>query len=47
MFLCAASGDESGMEALDWTLETLVQHGDELIVVRGFDLEDLGKLFPN
>ncbi|KAG8741451.1 hypothetical protein FRC10_002855 [Ceratobasidium sp. 414] len=31
-FLCAASGDESGMEALDWTLESLVQHGDELIV---------------
>ncbi|KAF8752222.1 Universal stress protein family [Rhizoctonia solani] len=43
VFLCAASGDESGMEALDWTLESLVQHGDELIVVRGFDLEDLEK----
>lgn len=43
VFLCAASGDESGREALDWTLESLVQHGDELIVVRGFDLEDLEK----
>lgn len=35
------------MEALDWTLESLVQHGDELIVVRGFDLEDLGEIFQN
>ncbi|CAE7182674.1 unnamed protein product [Rhizoctonia solani] len=43
VFLCAASADESGREALDWTLESLVQHGDELIVVRGFDLEDLEK----
>ncbi|QRW13336.1 stress protein A family protein [Ceratobasidium sp. AG-Ba] len=43
VFLCAASGDESGTEALDWTLESLVQQGDELIVVRGFDLEDLEK----
>ncbi|CAE6493534.1 unnamed protein product [Rhizoctonia solani] len=43
VFLCAASGDESGTEALEWTLESLVQHGDELIVVRGFDLEDLEK----
>ncbi|CAE6410906.1 unnamed protein product [Rhizoctonia solani] len=43
VFLCAASGDESGVEALDWTLESLVQHGDQLIVVRGFDLEDLEK----
>lgn len=43
VFLCAASADESGREALDWTLESLVQHGDELIVVRGFDLEDLGE----
>ena len=43
VFLCAASGDESGRQALDWTLESLVQDGDELIVVRGFDLEDLEK----
>ena len=41
VFLCAASPDESGREALDWALESLVQHGDELIVCRAIDLEDL------
>ena len=44
MFLCAASADESGVEALDWTLDCLVQDDDELIVVRGFDVEELGTL---
>lgn len=42
VFLCAASSDESGMEALDWVMEGLVQDGDELIVFRGVDTEDLG-----
>lgn len=41
-YLCAASGDESGSQALDWVMESLVQDGDELIVLRGFDGEDLG-----
>lgn len=45
VFLCAASQDESGSEALDWALESLVQDGDELIVFRGFDTEELGSLF--
>ncbi|KAJ6631282.1 hypothetical protein B0H10DRAFT_1698437, partial [Mycena sp. CBHHK59/15] len=40
VFLCAAGPDESGREALDWSLEALVQDGDELIVCRGVD-EDL------
>lgn len=42
VFLCAASPDESGREALDWCLEALVQDGDELIVFRGVDEEVLG-----
>lgn len=42
VFLVAASPDESGSEALDWTMESLVQDGDELIVFRGFDPDDLG-----
>ena len=42
VFLCAASPDESGTEALDWAIESLVQEGDELIVFRGFDTEELG-----
>jgi hypothetical protein len=45
VFLCAASPDESGREALDWALESLVQDGDELIVFRGVDQEELGQSF--
>ncbi|KAJ7350908.1 hypothetical protein DFH08DRAFT_862618 [Mycena albidolilacea] len=37
VFLCAAGPDESGREALDWSLEALVQDGDELIVCRGIE----------
>ncbi|KAJ7646012.1 hypothetical protein DFH06DRAFT_933961, partial [Mycena polygramma] len=37
VFLCAAGPDESGREALDWSLEALVQDGDELIVCREVD----------
>lgn len=42
VFLCASSSDESGLEALDWSLETLAQDGDELIVYRGVDEDVLG-----
>lgn len=42
VFLCAASQDESGQEALDWVMESLVQDSDELIVFRGFDTDELG-----
>jgi hypothetical protein len=42
VFLCASSADESGREALDWSLEALAQDGDELIVCRGVDAEELG-----
>ncbi|KII91847.1 hypothetical protein PLICRDRAFT_105317 [Plicaturopsis crispa FD-325 SS-3] len=42
-FLCAASPDESGRQALEWALESLVQDGDELVVFRGVDTEDLEK----
>ncbi|OCH84182.1 hypothetical protein OBBRIDRAFT_742016 [Obba rivulosa] len=41
VFLCASSPDESGQQALDWALESLVQDGDELIVFRG--VEELEK----
>lgn len=44
VFLCASSPDESGSEALDWSLESLVQDGDELVVFRGVDEEQLGSL---
>ncbi|KAL5497845.1 hypothetical protein ACEPAH_2776 [Sanghuangporus vaninii] len=43
VFLVAASPDESGSEALDWVMESLVQDGDELIVFRGFDAEELDR----
>lgn len=42
VYLCASSPDESGTEALDWALDSLVQDGDELIVFRGIDTDDLG-----
>ena len=42
VFLCAASVDESGRQALDWALDSLAQDGDELIVFRGVDQEALG-----
>ncbi|OSX58355.1 hypothetical protein POSPLADRAFT_1049556 [Postia placenta MAD-698-R-SB12] len=43
VFLCASSPDESGRQALEWALESLVQDGDELIVFRGVDTEELVK----
>ena len=45
VFLCASSPDESGREALEWSLESLVQEGDELIVFRGVDEDVLGDVF--
>lgn len=43
VFLCASSPDESGLQALDWTIESLAQDGDELVVFRGIDQDDLGR----
>jgi len=43
VYLCASSPDESGREALEWCLESLVQEGDELIVFRGVDEDVLEK----
>ncbi|KAG8932470.1 hypothetical protein FRC03_006060 [Tulasnella sp. 419] len=43
VYLCAASEDESGRQALEWTLDSLIEDGDELVVVRGFDTEELVK----
>ncbi|KAI0649860.1 hypothetical protein C8Q79DRAFT_901737 [Trametes meyenii] len=40
VFLCASSPDESGKQALEWCLESLVQDGDELVVFRGVDPDD-------
>ena len=45
VFLCASSPDESGRVALEWSLESLVQEGDELIVFRGVDEDVLGEVF--
>ena len=42
MYLCASSADESGSEALEWCLESLVQDGDELIIFRGVDEDFFG-----
>ena len=42
VFLCAASPDESGSQALEWCLESFVQDGDELVVFRGIDPDDFG-----
>lgn len=48
IFLCASSPDESGSEALEWVVECLVQDGDELVVFRGIDQEELGMpAFPS
>lgn len=43
VFLCASSPDESGTQALEWALDSLVQDGDEFIVFRGVDDADLNK----
>lgn len=45
VYLCAASSDESGTQALDWALENLAQEGDELVVFRGVDADDLGGFY--
>ncbi|KAF8508725.1 hypothetical protein BU17DRAFT_77919 [Hysterangium stoloniferum] len=42
-YLCASSRDESGSNALDWVMESLIQDGDELIIFRGFDAEEMEK----
>ncbi|KAH6877411.1 universal stress protein family domain-containing protein [Coprinopsis sp. MPI-PUGE-AT-0042] len=42
VYLCAAGPDESGQEALDWALESLAQDGDEVIVFRGVDEDNMG-----
>ena len=41
VYLCATSPDESGKEALEWAISNLVEDGDELVVVRGFDSDDV------
>jgi hypothetical protein len=43
VFLCAASTDESGMQALEWALESLVQDGDEFVVCRAVEEDALDK----
>lgn len=42
--MCASSPDESGREALDWALESLIQDGDEFVVYRGVEEDILGQL---
>ncbi|KAK7056955.1 hypothetical protein VNI00_002673 [Paramarasmius palmivorus] len=43
VFLCASSPDESGSQALDWALESFVQDGDEFVVFRGIEEDELEK----
>ncbi|KIY42965.1 hypothetical protein FISHEDRAFT_31659, partial [Fistulina hepatica ATCC 64428] len=43
VYLVASSPDESGQEALHWSLEVLAQDGDEVIVCRGADEESFEK----
>ncbi|KAI9056472.1 hypothetical protein FKP32DRAFT_1599208 [Trametes sanguinea] len=43
VFLCASSPDESGRQALEWCLESLVQDGDEVVVFRGVDPDDFAE----
>src|ERR1700735_2509707 len=45
VFLCAASPDESGSQALDWALSELVRDGDELTVLRGIEKEELDFIY--
>lgn len=41
VYLVASSPDESGKQALDWTISNLIEDGDELVIVRGFDSGDI------
>ncbi|KAF9254774.1 hypothetical protein L218DRAFT_912977 [Marasmius fiardii PR-910] len=43
IFLCATSPDETGSEALDWALESFVQDGDEFVVFRGIEEDELAE----
>ncbi|CDO68607.1 hypothetical protein BN946_scf184996.g38 [Trametes cinnabarina] len=43
VFLCASSPDESGRQALEWCLDSLVQDGDEVVVFRGVDPDDFAE----
>ena len=43
LFLVAVSPDESGTEALDWLMESLIEDGDELVALRVIDWEGTGQ----
>lgn len=46
VFQVAVSDDESGQEALDWLMESLIEDGDEVIAVRVQELDDGEKASP-
>ncbi len=43
VFCVAVSGDESGQEALDWLMDSLVEDGDEIIALRVIELDEGGE----
>jgi hypothetical protein len=46
VFSVAVSGDESGEEALDWLMDSLVEDGDEVIAMRVIELDEGGESLP-
>jgi hypothetical protein len=42
VFLVCVSPDESGVEALDFLMESLLDDGDEVVALRVFDIDDSG-----
>jgi len=40
VFMVAVSPDESGNEALEWLMESLIEDGDEIVAVRVVELDE-------
>lgn len=40
VFMVAVSPDESGSEALEWLMESLIEDGDEIVAVRVIELDE-------
>lgn len=46
VFCVAVSADESGDDALDWLMDSLVEDGDEIVAVRVIELDEGEKASP-